>query len=126
MNAQETKPLKERVDSWRRIAAELWQYRYAMAAGLVFIGLNVIDGYLTNYAYHMADGMASVEANPFMQPFLGHWALSLKGVMGLGIFALLAWLKRLSPDRLFWWIVFGCVVFTGIIIWNMYAMGMIW
>ena len=102
----------------------IWLYRLAFIAGLVFIALNAVDGYLTNYAFQQA-GTRAVEANPFVQPFLGHWALPMKGIVGVGLYVMFALYKNLSPGRLFFWVSFGCVIFAGIIVWNMSSMGLL-
>ena len=118
--------MEQSTDRWvQRAARELWLYRRAMLAGLLFISLNAIDGCLTNFAQRIAGQAATVEANPFMQIAVGHFAFPLKGLIGIGAFVLLARVKKLSPDRLFNWLLFGCLVITLIIVWNLYAMGMI-
>lgn len=122
---------RDKVKDWswhQEVSTKLWLYRHALVASLVFVGLNAVDGWLTNYAHNLVSHVAiaqSVEANPFMQPAVGHWALGFKGLLGVGAFAVLAQYKKWSPNKLFAWLMFGCLVFAGVIIWNLHSLGMI-
>jgi hypothetical protein len=117
--------VRERLDWFPKVSAFVLTYRKALIAAIVFLALNALDGFITNYAYN-ATSTAQVEANPLLQMFVGHWALGLKGFFGLVFFALLAYFRRMTPDRLFGWLVFGCIVFIGIITWNIYATRLLW
>lgn len=112
----------------RKLAVKLWLYKRVVLAGVGFLGLNAIDGYLTNSAHQVAvqSGLQrSIEANPFLAVVAGHWALSFKGVLGLGAVGVLALVKRYTPDKLFWLLILGCAVFLGVVVWNLHAMGVI-
>jgi hypothetical protein len=90
------------------------------------VGLNAVDGYLTNYAHQIAVSSGiqrSIEANPFLAPIAGHWALSFKGLLGAGAIGLIAYVKHLTPSRLTWYLVGGCAMFAAVIAWNLYAIG---
>lgn len=118
---------KTKLREWaerQKIGLKLWLYKNLIIAGLSFIGLNSVDAYLTNYAHRLI-ATTGVEANPFMQPFIGSWALSFKGVIYLGVIGLLAKAKRYTPDKIFWLLTFGCFIFGCIILWNMYSLGVI-
>jgi len=108
----------------QKIGVKLWLYKYLVLAGLGFVGLNTVDAQLTNYAHRLV-GVTGIEANPFMQPFVGSWVLSFKGVIGLGAIGLIAYARKVTPNKLFWWLVFGCAVFLGVILWNLRSLGVI-
>lgn len=122
---------KEKVKDWswrQKVSVKLWLYRRVLVASFGFVCLNAVDGWLTNHAHSLMSHVAiaqSIEINPFIQPAVGHWALGFKGVLGVGAFVLLAWYKKWSPNKLFAWLMFGCLVFVGVIIWNLYSLGMI-
>ncbi|MBV6341218.1 DUF5658 family protein [Candidatus Magnetobacterium casense] len=130
VKVKDKKP-KGKVKAWlerQKVAVKVWLYRRALLAGLGFVGLNAVDGYLTNYATHLASSsgvMRAVEANPFLAPIAGHWALSFKGVLGLVVIGGLAWWKKSSPQTLFLMIMGGCVIFLGVVIWNLCRLGML-
>ncbi len=131
MKNLEPKKPKGKLRAWlekQKIKAKLWLYRYALLTGLGFVGLNAVDGYLTNYAHQLAvqSGIQrGIEANPFLAPIASHWALSFKGVLGLGVLAILARVRKATPNKLFLWLAIGCGVFLAIVIWNLYALRMI-
>jgi len=108
----------------QKIGVKLWLYKYLVLAGLGFVGLNTVDAQLTNYAHRLV-GVTGIEANPFMQPFVGSWVLSFKGVIGLGAIGLIAYARKVTPNKLFWWLVFGCAVFLVVILWNLRSLGVI-
>jgi len=129
MNKAEQKGIEAKLKGWfgqRKLTVKLWLYKRVVLAGVGFVGLNAVDGYLTNSAHQLAvqSGIQrSIEANPFLASVAGHWALSFKGVIGLGVFGVLALVKKYTPDKLFWLLILGCVVFLGIVLWNLYWMG---
>ena len=122
---------KSKLRAWierQRIGLKLWLYHRAILAGLAFVGLNVVDAYLTNYAHRMATDMGvqqSIEANPFLQSLAGSWALGFKGVIGIAVLGVLAMGKHLTPDTLFKWLAFGCLVIGVIVVWNLLSLGVI-
>lgn len=124
MKDQKPKNIKEKVKAWiqrQKFNIRLWIYQRLVLVALGFLGLNAVDGYITNYAQQ---GMTKVvEANPFLAPIAGHWALSFKGVFGLAAIGVLSWVRKLAPTRIFWLLVFGCLVFLCIIVWNLHQVG---
>ena len=134
MKAKETpkpKSWRERLSDllWRlKVTGKLWLQRHIALAALGFLGLNAVDGWLTNQAYQLAvqSGIQrSMEANPFLAPVASHWAISFKGLLGLAAIGLLAKIRKLSPQVIFWIIVFGCMVFLGVVLWNCHSLGVI-
>ena len=125
------KGVRAKLKGWfvrQRITVKLWLYKRVVLAAVSFLGLNAVDGYLTNYAQQLTASsgvMRSIEANPYMAPFVGHWALSFKGVLGLGVIGTLALVKRYTPNKVFWILVFGCVVVLAIVLWNLRSLGVI-
>ncbi len=131
MKKPEPEKAKGKLRSWierQRIAVRLWLYRKGILLTLGFVGLNAVDGYLTNYAHSLAvqSGIqASIEANPFLAAVAGHWALSFKGLLGAGAIGLLAYFKHFTPNKFMWYMMIGCVVFGGIVLWNLHKLGVI-
>ena len=110
----------------RRVTGQLWLQKGILLAGLCFILLNAVDGYLTIYAHQIAaqHGIQhSIEANPFLAPIASHWAISGKGILGLAAICLLGFIREFSPRIMFRAILLGCIVFSGVIIFNMNSLG---
>lgn len=110
------------------IAIGVWLHRHVILLALGFLGLNAVDGYLTNYAHQlaMANGLLrSVEANPYMQAFVGTSTLNFKGAIGIVILGLLAWWKQWQANKLAKVLVVGCLVFVGVLVWNLVHLRMI-
>lgn len=123
--SSDKKNIPQRVKGWLgqlKEGGKLWLQRNIVLAALGFVGLNALDGYLTNHVVN-SSMLKTIEANPFMQPFVGHWAFSFKGVLGLGAIALLGRVRRFSPRVIFWLIMLGCFLFVGVIFWNLHTMG---
>jgi hypothetical protein len=100
-------------------------WRVGLAA-TVLLALNAADAYVTNYGQRMASAAGvsgTIEKNPFLQPFVGTWLLMLKGLVILALVLGVAWWIKAGPSKLFLYLVFGCFVFTGIIGWNLYSLG---
>ena len=110
----------------RRTTGQSWLQKGIMLAGLCFVLLNAVDGYLTICAHQIAaqHGIQhSVEANPFLAPIASHWAISFKGILGLAAICLLGFIRDFSPRIMFRAILLGCIVFSGVIIFNMNSLG---
>lgn len=126
---QKRKGAEKALGDWirrQKVTIKLWLYRRALLAALGFIALNAVDAHLTNWASRQAQGMGiaqSIEANPILQPIVGTWALSFKGLLGAGVIGLFGFARHLSPDRLCFWFLLGCLVMIGVIFWNMYSTG---
>ena len=129
MKETEKKGIGKRISDWfyrRRVDLKVWLYKRIFLVALGFLGLNAVDGYLMNYAQQLAarSGIEhSIESNPFLAPFVGHWSMSLKGILGLAIIGVVAKVRNLTPQQLFWLIVFSCALFLAIVIWNLYSLG---
>jgi hypothetical protein len=112
----------------QKIGVKLWLYRRAVLVGLGFVGLNAVDGYVTNVGHRMAVAVGvqqSIEANPLLQSMAGSWALSLKGVIGLAVLGILARFKHFSPATLYNWLLFGCVILLVVVLFNLYSLRVI-
>lgn len=122
---------KGKLGAWierQKVAAKLWLYRRAVLVGLGFVGLNAVDGYVTNVGHRMAVAVGvqqSIEANPFLQSVAGSWALSLKGVIGLAVLGILARFKHFTPGTLYKWLLFGCIVLLVVVMFNLYSLRII-
>ena len=122
---------KGRLVAWierQKIGVKLWLYRRAVLVGLGFVGLNAVDGYVTNVGHRMAVAVGvqqSIEANPLLQSMAGSWALSLKGVIGLAVLGILARFKHFSPATLYNWLLFGCVILLVVVLFNLYSLRVI-
>jgi len=117
--------LKDRILQ-HKLTLKLWLQKYIVMASLGFIGLNAFDGYLTNQAHQFAlqSGIQrTIEANPFLAPIAGHWAMSFKGVLGLAAIGVLSYVRKFSPRTMFWVLMLGCLLFIGVIFWNLHSMG---
>lgn len=125
------KGIRAKVKGWlvrQKITVKLWLYKRVILAGLGFVGLNAVDGWLTNYAHQLATSsgvMRSMEANPYLSPIAGHWILSFKGVLGLGVIGTLALVKKYTPNKVFWLLIFGSVVLLAVVLWNLRSLGVI-
>jgi hypothetical protein len=123
---QKPKNIKEKVKAWiarQKLNIKLWIYQRLVLVALGFIGLNAVDGYMTNYVQQTTTKIA--EANPFLAPVVGHWVLNFKGILGLAAIGAISWVRKIAPDRVFWILLFGCLVILCIIVWNMHTMGLI-
>ena len=107
-----------------KLGDRLWLYRYIILAGAVFVALNAVDAYLTNHAHRLVSNV-DIESNPFMQAYAGSWLLIFKGLIALVVIWLVAWLRKATLEKILHWLVFGCMVFVGVILWNLYSLGMI-
>lgn len=122
---------KGKLGAWierQKIGVKLWLYRRAVLVGLGFVGLNAVDGYVTNVGHRMAVAVGvqqSIEANPFLQSMAGNWALSLKGVIGLAVLGILARFRHFTPGTLYKWLLFGCIVVLAVILFNLYSLRII-
>ncbi len=50
---------------------------------------------------------------------------SKKGIVGATIIGAIAWVRKFTPQKVFNWLLFGCAVFVGVILWNLYSLGVI-
>jgi len=79
----------------------------------IFIGLNIIDAYLTK----MGLAMGAEEFNPLMI-HLGSSALA-KGLIALGIIIALYWFRK---ERALWLLN---LAFLGVVLWNLAIIGVL-
>jgi predicted anti-sigma-YlaC factor YlaD len=120
--------LRTWVDRQGITTVRLWLYRRATLVGLGFLGLNAVDGYVTNVGHRMAVAVGvqqSIEANPLLQSMAGSWALSLKGIIALAVLGILARFNHFSPSTLYKWLLFGCIVLLAVIMFNLYSLRII-
>ena len=125
---QEGKAWRQRLsDFWWRTSVtwRLWWQRRVVFAAVLFLALNAADGFLTNRAHGMAmEYGITIEANPFLAPIAGHWALLLKGIVGVAAIVTLGTLRGFSGRTMCRMLLFGSFVFLGITGWNLYALEM--
>ena len=101
---------------------EIWVADKVWVWMLVLLGLSTVDAYLTNRIYGIAG--EGTEANPLMSPFVGTWALYLKGVWAvLGITVLgMAFGRWVAVKRV---AEVVCVAMCAVCVWNAYSLGLV-
>ena len=124
---EEPKSSKEGVKAWlwrQKVSVKRWLYNRAILAGAGFLGLNAVDGYLTNHAQSLARQLGvtqTIEANPFLQPIMGHWLLGFKGLLGLAVIGLVAKLRNVNQTKVFYALMLGCFALALAISWNLWV-----
>jgi hypothetical protein len=127
MSKDKKKGIEERVKAWlwrQKGNIKRWLYNRVALAVAGFLGLNMVDGYVSNHALSLARqlGVAqTIEANPFLYPILGNWTMGVKGLLGLAVIGLVARLRNLSPTKVFYVLMFGCIALAVAISWNLWA-----
>ena len=101
---------------------ELWLRDKVWLWMLLLLGLSTVDAWLTNRVYGIAG--EGIEANPVMSPFVGTWALYLKGVWAvLGITVLGVVFRRWVTVKRVAEVV--CVAMCAVCVWNAYSLGLV-
>lgn len=122
------KTLKQRMIDWLRqqsVTIRKWMVNRLVLAAAGFMGLNAVDGYLSNHAAVLARQLGitqTVEANPFLQPIMGNWiGMGVKGLLTLAVFGLVSRLSKVPQRAIIFALMLGCLALAAAISWNLWV-----